>query len=296
MRYLKRSKYQTGFTLVEMIVVLVVCGLLLYVGTRSVSTYIDRERFRKTVQEMDEIKKAYFGDERVVTLGRRVDFGYWGTSPTWLANAAALASLEPFMNVEAARSAEITTDAWGTAYTVTSAAGTWTLTSLGSGGALGGIEEAADISLVIDKDDWQNNLVAIYVQDSQGVTLLGADDSEPPYLRYGHLAIVTFNEHGGGSLTWHKNSAGLTFTNGYFYGSGINAGPCSVEVTIADDTGGGAAGNPYYGDYDWRNQLTGGASTFTQEFVIYPIGDSGKPNVLIVKLPGAVLKGINELP
>ena len=43
----------SGFSMVEMIIVMIVCALLLYVGTRSISNYIDRERFRKTVKEME---------------------------------------------------------------------------------------------------------------------------------------------------------------------------------------------------------------------------------------------------
>jgi prepilin-type N-terminal cleavage/methylation domain-containing protein len=291
MRYSKK-----GFTLVELITVMIICSVLLYVGTRSVSNYIDQERFQKTVVEMEQIQKALFGDEATVTLGKRAEFGYWGDNAAWPANGAALSALEPYMDVEAARSGEITTDAWGNTYIVASAASTWTLSSRGKGGAVGGIEEYADIDLVIDKDDWENNIVAIYVQDSRGTLLLGADDSNPPYLSNGHLAAVRFNEHGGGSLTWHKNSAGLTHVNGFFYGTSINAGPCSVVVTIANGDGSGGPGNPYYGDhYDWRNELTGGVDTYQQSFVIYPIGDSGKPNVLTIKLPGVAFSGINEV-
>jgi prepilin-type N-terminal cleavage/methylation domain-containing protein len=290
MRYSKK-----GFTLIELTVVMIIVSLLLYVGTRNVSTYIDQERFQKTVEEIDQIKKALLGDESIVTFGKRAEFGYWGDNAAWPANGAALSVLEPYMDVEAARSGEITTDAWGNTYIVTSAVSTWTLSSRGKGGAVGGIEEYGDIDLVIDKDDWENNIVAIYVQDSRGTLLLGADDSNPPYLSKGHLASVTFNEHGGGPLAWHKNSAGLTHANGFFYGTSINAGPCSVVVTIANGTGSGGAGNPYYGDYDWRNELTGGGDTYRQDFVIYPIGDSGKPNVLTIKLPGVALSGINEV-
>lgn len=283
-------KINKGFSLVELIVVMIVCGLLLYVGTRSISNYIDRERFRKTVQEMDEIKKALLGDERVVALGKRADFGYWGVTGAFPANNAALAGLEPYMSVEAARAGEIMTDAWGNAYIVTSVAATWTLTSRGLGGAAGGVEEYADIDLVIDKNDWVGNYIAIYVQDSRGTTLLGATSGQSS----GHIASVTFNEHGGGSLIWHENSAGLSQINGYFYGTNINAGPCSVDVEIADSSG-GSAGNPNYGDYNWTNELTGGVGTISQEFVVYPIGSSGKPNVFIIKLPGAALSGINEV-
>ncbi|MFC1808640.1 type II secretion system protein [Candidatus Omnitrophota bacterium] len=282
-----------GFSLVELTIVLVVCGLLFYIGTRSVGNYIDRERFRKTVTEMDQIKMALLGDDRAVALGKRVDFGYWGDNTAWPANGAALSNLEPYMSVEAARAGEIETDGWGTTYIVANAASTWTLTSRGKGGAAGGIEEYSDISLEIDKDNWENNYVSIHVYDARGTSLVGADDVIGPST--GHIAIVTFNENGGGSLIWHKNSAGLTHQNGYFYGTGINAGLCSVELTIADGTAGGGAGNPYYGTYDWRGELTGGENTITREFVIYPIGDSGKPNVLVIKLPGVAVNGINEV-
>ena len=67
-----------GFTLIEMVIVIVIIGIISTIALRSIQGTIDQARFDDTVKEMNVIARAILGDERLVSGGVRSDFGYVG--------------------------------------------------------------------------------------------------------------------------------------------------------------------------------------------------------------------------
>ncbi|MCP4581916.1 MAG: prepilin-type N-terminal cleavage/methylation domain-containing protein [candidate division Zixibacteria bacterium] len=68
----------SGFTLIEVVLVIVIIGILSTVAIKSLTVTVKQKRFDATAEEMDHISKAIVGDERLVGDGIRSDFGYVG--------------------------------------------------------------------------------------------------------------------------------------------------------------------------------------------------------------------------
>jgi general secretion pathway protein G len=67
-----------GFTLMELLVVLLIIGVLSTVAIRTIDATRDRALFDQTAEEMKELAEAVVGDPGLLTDGRRVDFGFYG--------------------------------------------------------------------------------------------------------------------------------------------------------------------------------------------------------------------------
>jgi prepilin-type N-terminal cleavage/methylation domain-containing protein len=67
-----------GFTLMELLVVLLIIGVLSTVAIRTIDATRDRALFDQTAEEMKELAQAIVGDPELRTDGRRVDFGFYG--------------------------------------------------------------------------------------------------------------------------------------------------------------------------------------------------------------------------
>lgn len=76
MRYGAASK--SGFSLIEIIVVLAIIGVLGATITPFVLTSLHTERERDTAEELKELKKGILGNPEIVTKEVRTDFGYIG--------------------------------------------------------------------------------------------------------------------------------------------------------------------------------------------------------------------------
>lgn len=70
--------YSRGYTLIEMIIVIVIIGILAGIAVQSLNKSDESRRFDETMAEMDNIARAIAGDERLITNGSRTDFGYVG--------------------------------------------------------------------------------------------------------------------------------------------------------------------------------------------------------------------------
>jgi prepilin-type N-terminal cleavage/methylation domain-containing protein len=71
-------KGRQGFTLMELLVVLLIIGILSTVALRTIDATRDRSLFDQTTKEMDQLVKAIVGNPDLTYDGRRVDFGYFG--------------------------------------------------------------------------------------------------------------------------------------------------------------------------------------------------------------------------
>jgi len=67
-----------GFTLMELLVVLLIIGILSTVALRTIDATRDRSLFDQTTREMTELVQAMTGNPDLTYDGRRVDFGFYG--------------------------------------------------------------------------------------------------------------------------------------------------------------------------------------------------------------------------
>jgi prepilin-type N-terminal cleavage/methylation domain-containing protein len=71
-------KGRQGFTLMELLVVLLIIGILSTVALRTIDATRDRGLFDQTTKEMNQLVHAMVGNPDLAYDGRRVDFGYYG--------------------------------------------------------------------------------------------------------------------------------------------------------------------------------------------------------------------------
>jgi len=119
-----------GFSLIELLIVVAIIGIIAAIAVPQLMNAMDRGRQRRSMADMRNIATANG------TL--RVDTGSYG------ANLAALAPT--YMQVAP------TNDGWGTAFTYSTGADTYTIGSLGSDGAAGPAAPATWINDPYDPD------------------------------------------------------------------------------------------------------------------------------------------------
>ncbi|MCK4325642.1 type II secretion system protein GspG [bacterium] len=253
-----------GFTLMEVIIVIVILGILAALSVRLVDTALDRSRFEATGKEMEHLVFAVVGNPSLIQGGLRSDFGYVGDCGVLPPNLDKLIGSPPYhigwngpyiSNEFTQDPNDFKTDAWGTEYIYDATAGT--ITSYGSDGASGGTGYAEDISKAI-LDPIANattNSVKVYVEDGNGTTLTST------------YVGVTINY--GGLAPGHP----LSYDSGYFYLTGtVPIGNHKITVTPTED----------YADDD---KLGGAVESIMS---VYPRGPT-TPSVTNIRFAGTII-------
>jgi prepilin-type N-terminal cleavage/methylation domain-containing protein len=75
---MKLNRSNGGFTLVELVIIIVVLGILATVAIPKIGGIIGSSRETATKAEMAELKMAIIGDARVVAGGKMVNRGFLG--------------------------------------------------------------------------------------------------------------------------------------------------------------------------------------------------------------------------
>lgn len=175
MTLLERSRLnsidQSGFTLMELLMVIMLVSVLAVVSISTLTPGIDEGRFDQTVAEMKTIRTAITGDLEVKQGGTRSSFGYVGDIGSIPTNAQGLSALVtkpaalpnyginttarfgvgwngPYVATTGLGS-DITKDAWGTNYVYNATANPPTITSYGADGVAGGTGFNQDIVVQI---------------------------------------------------------------------------------------------------------------------------------------------------
>lgn len=121
-KYLDRR----GFTLIELVIVIVVLGVLSAVAVKKMQPSIDTARYEQTKKELDELAFAIVGNPGLYANGARADFGYVGDVGSLPPNLDALVTNPggyatwdgPYMSSNFGAT-DFKTDGWGTAYILT---------------------------------------------------------------------------------------------------------------------------------------------------------------------------------
>jgi prepilin-type N-terminal cleavage/methylation domain-containing protein len=73
-----RTSSHNGFTLIEVVIVIIILGILGTVATRQLGTTIETAQYEQTKNELDELAAAIRGNPDLYSDGARGDFGYVG--------------------------------------------------------------------------------------------------------------------------------------------------------------------------------------------------------------------------
>lgn len=131
---------ERGFTLIEVLLVIIVIGIMAAVAFKSMDVALDNSRWDATTQEMEKLSWAIAGNSDLYANGVRADFGYVGDVGSLPPNVDALVTNPggyatwrgPYIQNDFTQNPnDYKTDAWGNLYTYT---GGVTIASGGSGG------------------------------------------------------------------------------------------------------------------------------------------------------------------
>ncbi|UCE66605.1 MAG: type II secretion system protein [Candidatus Zixiibacteriota bacterium] len=131
-----------GFTLIELVLIIVIMGIVATIAMRSMGPAIDRSRNDATMKEMEILAQAIIGNKDLISEGIRSDFGYVGDigAPppdldALVANPGGYATWDgPYvLNNFIENPNDFKEDAWGNEY---SYSGGVVITSSGNGSAL----------------------------------------------------------------------------------------------------------------------------------------------------------------
>lgn len=118
---------QKGYTLIEVVMVIVIVGILAAVAFRSMGGVMEVSRAEETMAEMEQLAWAIAGNPYLMSSGTRTDFGYVGDigalPPNWdalIANPGGYATWDgPYIQDEFVGTGgdyEFKLDAWGKPY------------------------------------------------------------------------------------------------------------------------------------------------------------------------------------
>jgi type II secretory pathway pseudopilin PulG len=187
---MKTIKKNSGFTLVELALIIVIIGIVASMAMRSLNPAIDQSRVDATLKEMEMLSQAIIGDKDLITEGIRSDFGYVGdigapppSLDALVANPGGYAAWNgPYiLNDFVENPDDFKKDAWGNPYVFS---GGVLITSAGNGTPI-------TKRIAANLDDLTSNTVYGNVFDGQG----NAPGSSAP-----NVLIEIFYPDGAGSV------------------------------------------------------------------------------------------------
>lgn len=177
-----------GFTLIELVIVIILLGIIATVAIREMGGSIEDARYQATLDEMDQLASAVAGNAALHTAGARTDFGYVGDVGSLPPTLSALVTDPgygtwdgPYIE-RGPHGDDYLRDAWNQPYNFAGNA----LQSTGSGATIERI-------IVASSSDLLQNRVSGYVIDARGISPTGDDIDS--------LRIELIYPNGSGGIT-----------------------------------------------------------------------------------------------
>jgi len=216
-----RNARQRGFTLIELVIVIIILSILASVATRELSNTVDTAKYEQTKIELDALASAIRGSEEFYDNGARTDFGYVGDVGAFPPNLDALVQNPgayatwkgPYIDRGIAVD-DFKKDGWGATYTYQDTM----IRSTGSGSNIDKLFASSRAELL-------GNVVEGYLTDA---------DRTPPTSAYvTSIWIQLVHPNGAGGIT--VDSVRPTST-GYFSFSNIAIGNHTLRVIYTPQT------------------------------------------------------------
>lgn len=180
----KRLYNSRGFTLIEMVIVIVIMGILATVATMNFSSTLDTAKYEAAKSEMEGLARAIIGNPDLYDNGARSDFGYVGDVGALPANLDALVTNPGYSTWKGPyikgdfTAADFKSDPWGVNFQII---GT-TLRSTGSGGNIDKLFAPSSAALLTNTVigvvlDANQNAPGSTYKDSVSIQLLYPDGS-----------------------------------------------------------------------------------------------------------------------
>ncbi len=183
---IEKIRKKNGFTLIELVLVIVIISVLAAVAANMMQQPVDEERFNATIAEMNNIKTAVIGNPSLISNQVRTSFGYVGDmgnlpgslddlakkggQPAFTIDAATGIGMGwngPYISQEFSEETDgYKKDAWGIEYQYSQASGT--IISAGSDRTFGsGSGYAQDITKTITQSEYLADISGA-IKDSSG--------------------------------------------------------------------------------------------------------------------------------
>ena len=215
------SGKQAGFTLIELVIVIVLIGIVVAVVSRNMMNTISNAEYEHTKKELDNIDRAIVGNPAAYENGTRTDFGYVGDVGALPPNLDALVSnpggyatwAGPYLTGGRGPT-DFKYDAWNTPYNYTGV----TVSSTGSGSPI-------DKRLAVSTAALLNNVVVGIVVDAA---------SQAPGNIYKDSCVVQIEyPNGSGGMT---NAATNPDRHGRFSFSNVPMGNHRLSLIYLPDS------------------------------------------------------------
>lgn len=220
-------KTQTGYSLFELVAVIIIVGIIVSVAVRGLRKTDDVAKVEETKAELEQLAYAVGGDPDLTSGGVRTDFGYVGDIGALPINLDGLVTnpgygtwdgpyiQDDFLASTSGTGSEFKYDGWGKEYSYSAAAGT--ITSTGGSTSISR-KLAKSVSHLVSND----------------VTLVIADlDNSPPGPNYCDSVQVNLTyPNGSGSTTTSSKNPG---SNGWVSFSSVPVGHHDLKVIYIPD-------------------------------------------------------------